>query len=103
VELALIFDLLDHAANLVVGIGRVGSGGGGSCFPSIVVVALGEPGVPLICWGAAGTLARSIGARAEKVSVHDFMMSSPLFQVTGLVKYLLKSSLETPPRPRLQR
>ena len=23
------------------------SGGGGSCFPSIVVVALGEPGVPV--------------------------------------------------------
>ena len=28
-------------------------GGGGSCFPSIVVVALGEPGVPLICWAIA--------------------------------------------------
>ena len=38
-RLALIFDLLDHPANLVVGIGRVGSGGGGSGFPSIVVVA----------------------------------------------------------------
>src|SRR5512144_2200482 len=25
-------------------------GGGGSCLPSIVVVALGEPGVPVICW-----------------------------------------------------
>src|SRR6476646_8064095 len=24
--------------------------GGGSCFPLIVVVALGEPGVPLISW-----------------------------------------------------
>ena len=24
-------------------------GGAGSCFPSIVVVALGEPGVPVIC------------------------------------------------------
>src|SRR6266516_2944014 len=23
--------------------------GGGSCFPSIVVVALGEPGVPVVC------------------------------------------------------
>src|SRR5204862_5723393 len=27
-----------------------GSGGGGSCFPSMVTVASGEPGVPLICW-----------------------------------------------------
>jgi hypothetical protein len=25
-------------------------GGGGSCFPSSVIVALGEPGTPLICW-----------------------------------------------------
>src|SRR5438093_1714561 len=27
-----------------------GSGGGGICFPSMVTVAWGEPGVPLICW-----------------------------------------------------
>src|SRR6266480_8124288 len=27
-----------------------GIGGGGICFPSIVRVASGEPGVPLICW-----------------------------------------------------
>src|SRR6059036_2436039 len=27
-----------------------GSGGGGICFPSMVTVASGEPGVPLICW-----------------------------------------------------
>src|SRR4030095_9168712 len=25
--------------------------GGGSCFPSIVVVAPGEPGTPVVCWG----------------------------------------------------
>src|SRR5258708_155273 len=28
-------------------------GGGGSCLPSIVIVALGEPGVPLIRWAIA--------------------------------------------------
>jgi hypothetical protein len=28
--------------------------GGGSCFPVIVVVALGEPGVPLISWECVG-------------------------------------------------
>src|SRR5713101_3847873 len=27
--------------------------GGGSCLPSIVVVAPGEPGVPVICWAKA--------------------------------------------------
>jgi hypothetical protein len=30
------------------------SGGGGSSFPLMVVVALGEPGVPVICWAGAG-------------------------------------------------
>ena len=29
------------------------AGGGGSYLPSIVVVALGEPGVPVICWANA--------------------------------------------------
>ena len=26
--------------------------GGGSCFPLMVVVALGEPGTPVTCWAA---------------------------------------------------
>src|SRR5205823_13720487 len=30
-----------------------GIGGGGICLPSIVTVALGVPGVPLICWAWA--------------------------------------------------
>ena len=34
-----------------------GNGGGGSCLPSMVVVALGEPGVPLISWALTGTVA----------------------------------------------
>ena len=33
--------------------------GGGSCLPSMVVVALGEPGVPLISWALTGTAAGS--------------------------------------------
>src|SRR5450755_1155685 len=28
-------------------------GSGGSCLPSIVIVAPGEPGVPVICWADA--------------------------------------------------
>src|SRR6266436_2139741 len=28
-------------------------GGGGICFPSIVTVALGAPGTPVICWAIA--------------------------------------------------
>src|SRR6478672_11176173 len=30
--------------------------GGGSCFPSIVVVAPGDPGVPVICWEIAAVV-----------------------------------------------
>src|SRR5262245_17703623 len=29
-------------------------GGGGSCLPSIVIVALGEPGAPVICCAVTG-------------------------------------------------
>src|SRR5208337_850197 len=36
-----------------------GIGGGGSCFPSSVTVALAEPGTPLICWAVAGTTANA--------------------------------------------
>src|SRR5262245_45600809 len=43
---------------------RKGCGGGGSCSPSIVVVALGEPGVPVVwmpgaaaCWAFDGDTA----------------------------------------------
>src|SRR6516165_10608865 len=31
--------------------------GGGSCLPVIVVVASGEPGVPVICWANVGSAA----------------------------------------------
>src|SRR5438132_10191370 len=40
-------------------------GGGGSCFPSIVVVALGEPGTPLICWACAVTAANDNPTQKE--------------------------------------
>ena len=38
--------------------------GGGSCLPSMVVVALGEPNSPVTCWARAGTAA-SIVARTD--------------------------------------
>src|SRR5208283_3550292 len=37
-----------------------GIGGGGSCFPSSVTVALGEPGTPVICWADAGIEPKSV-------------------------------------------
>src|SRR5271165_234480 len=33
-----------------------GAGGGGSCLPSMVVVALGEPGTPVICCAETDTV-----------------------------------------------
>src|SRR4029453_18130347 len=33
-------------------------GSGGSCLPSSVIVAPGEPGVPVICWAAAGAASK---------------------------------------------
>lgn len=52
-------------------------GGGGRYFPSIVVVALGEPGVPVICWALAGAPARKTNRAerdiAENVSVVVFI------------------------------
>src|SRR5271167_4414514 len=46
-------------------------GGGGSCFPSSVTVALGEPGTPVICWAEAGVEPNSAPAitRASIVKV----------------------------------
>src|ERR1700757_2692248 len=43
-------------------------GGGGRYFPSIVVVAPGEPGVPVVCWAAAGRLAIVTTAASAAIS-----------------------------------
>ena len=40
--------------------------GGGNCLPSMVVVALGEPGTPVVSWAVAG--AAHTSARAVDVS-----------------------------------
>src|SRR5690242_21016993 len=42
-------------------------GSGGSCLPSSVIVALGEPGVPVICCAAVGA-ARRPGKAASNVA-----------------------------------
>ena len=47
--------------------------GGGSCLPSMVVVALGEPGVPVVCWAAAGRQVVASSVAAENASVVVFM------------------------------
>ena len=53
-------------------------GGGGSCLPSIVVVALGEPGVPVVCICALAEGAIAITAAANipqrKICLADFIV-----------------------------
>src|SRR6267378_2004791 len=54
--------------------------GGGRYLPSMVVVALGEPGTPLICWAPAGPQTRTGRSTTEKTTVlvfHLFPTTSP--------------------------
>src|SRR6201995_3163373 len=48
-------------------------GGGGRYFPSIVVVALGEPGVPVVCWASVGSTVNTVNVVAES-NIADFFM-----------------------------
>jgi hypothetical protein len=50
-------------------------GGGGSCFPSSVTVALGEPGVPVMVWAGADR-ATNITATAVSPTAHRFAANS---------------------------
>src|SRR5438552_3269252 len=56
--------------------------GGGSCFPSIVVVALGEPGVPVVCSCARAEDATAITAAASipprRICLADFIGVNPV-------------------------
>src|SRR5512135_3407697 len=56
--------------------------GAGSCFPSMVVVALGEPNSPVTCWANAGkaaaTIARASGPHMRK-RVFRLIDLSPLY------------------------
>src|SRR5262249_34895739 len=43
-----------------------GAAGGGRYFPSIVVVALGEPEAPVVCWASAEPTVRTATNEADK-------------------------------------
>src|SRR5262245_28304592 len=45
-----------------------GGAGGGRYFPSIVVVASGEPGLPVVCWASADPAARAARTEADKTN-----------------------------------
>src|SRR6201997_5720242 len=59
---------------------NVGSGGG-SCFPSMVVVAPGEPGMPVVCIspGAKGATATRAAASipTRRICLVDFIGLNP--------------------------
>src|SRR5450756_1174594 len=57
-------------------------GGGGSCLPSIVIVALGEPGVPLICWVIAPE-ERTVPRRMLNGIALAILIMLPLLSVTA--------------------
>src|ERR1700738_4816346 len=60
-------------------------GGGGSCSPLMVVVALGEPGVPVISRAGAG---KATNTAAAAVSIHNPLWINfrfIVFCVLGLV------------------
>src|SRR4029077_20059051 len=51
--------------------------GGGSCFPSIVVLALGEPGVPVvwICARADAAMTATASIPRMRICFADFIVS----------------------------
>ena len=57
---------LDCSASFLITPPNFGSGAG-SCFPLLVVVALGEPGTPVIFWAMAGTAASRTAAMNDRV------------------------------------
>jgi hypothetical protein len=52
--------------------------GGGSCFPVIVVVAVGEPGTPVVCWADAEMPPRTRSAASEEMVLPNFIAETPI-------------------------
>src|SRR6476646_1397303 len=69
---------LDSWASILI-VPPNGAGGGGRYLPSIVVVALGDPGVPVVSWASA-ELAVRVRTGADKTNARmvgmDFMVDS---------------------------
>src|SRR6266446_6915752 len=61
-------------------------GGAGICFPSIVVVALGEPNVPVTCCAAVGATASAAAIRNDAASPRkNILFESHLMRCTPLL------------------
>src|SRR5882724_3817713 len=80
-----------------------GIGGGGICFPSIVTVAPGEPGTPVICWAIADKAAvklKAATAAQRRILLFIFIAVCLLLQmvcssVISLRSLWLTISIET--------
>jgi len=68
--------------------------GGGSCFPLIVVVALGEPGVPVICWATAGVAGMAARMNARIPNTSDFVFIALLLSSLIRVGQTRNSNIE---------
>src|SRR5436190_6208712 len=80
-------------------------GAGGSCLPSRVIVASGEPGVPVICCAATGATAsvaasKNVATVATTRALPDsrFMLLSPMLVRT--VSRLMRHAAAAPWNPR---
>src|SRR5215472_14727953 len=77
-------------------------GGGGRYRPSIVVVALGAPGAPVVCWAPAECHPRNTKARAQSTTSRVFELLAPM-----LASYCLRVPRGRPEQlakgPRLSR
>src|SRR6478672_8110113 len=75
--------------------------GGGSCFPSIVVVAPGEPGVPVvwICAGVEGATAMTAAAStpARRICLSVFIGGDLVLCWRSKCKLRLGHNLVVPP------
>src|SRR5277367_2778109 len=73
-------------------------GGGGSCFPSMVVVALGAPNVPVTCCAAAD-LATSMAATRSAAMVPSPLKSRFIFLLSSRRQFLLREQKVHDRRP----
>src|SRR5260370_8365956 len=82
-------------------------GGAGSCFPSTVVVALGEPGTPVACCAATDVTA-SMAASKNTANAATIALCTVLFIIFVRLLFLLRIVLDgfnfpphfPPPGPR---
>src|SRR5512144_3322772 len=75
-------------------------GGGGSCLPSIVVVVLGEPGVPVICWANNEDVAVTPSKAPSDNVIQLFLMTASKTR-RQFFSYVFETS-EWPAKPEAQ-